>query len=1112
MSKNLLPAQARLPRAPQLLAGSAAGIALLGVVGWLSGMHVLAGGWSTYVPMAPSTAIAFLLLAGALFCFARWPALQLSRRICLIAVSIVFLLGLLVLAQFIFGIDLGVEQVLSGTNKLLGSTPLGRMSPLSAVAFLFESTTLFLLTTKRWRHASTAAVLLAAATIAFNAVVLVGYAFGVPLLSGGTFIPVALPTALAFVLVGLGQFYLAAPGVTALRDWSAASMRGILLRAFLPFMLLFVLFNNLLDARFSSMLAANPAVWDSLIVLAASVLIIVIIGWIARRTGTEIESAQAALAESEEHYRLLFENSGEAILLSQPDGTIYAVNPEACRMFGRSPDEIIKHGRDGIIDRNDPRLQMLLEERRTTGKFKGEINLVRSDGTIFPGDISTMVFKDSSGAERTSMVIRDLSERQRAQESLQQSLQQITHGRSTLQALHLAAQAAQRAHTPEDIYRAMGAEIKKLGFEMLVFDLDAEKREISASFMTYAEGLVRTAETLIGLSRKTYRIPVIPGGYYDQLLSAGKAVLYSDATPITAEILPAQLRPLANQVLNLLGTRRGIYATLVIEDQPQGFLIIMGSELGEVDLPAMDLLAAQVSVALENARLFQAVQLELNERKRADAALRESEKRFRALIENSSDAITLLDARGVVVYDSAAAPRMLGYGPDELIGQSAFTLIHPTDLPIVQDVFLKLAETPGERASAIFRVRHKSGTWVWLETVATNLLSEPGVMAIVLNYRDITQRIRDQERSEQQFKHLIALSEIDRAISSSFDLQLGLDTLLVHAIVQLGVDATDVLLFDSGSHTLEYAAGQGFHAQPAPNTPIHLSKGHAARVILNQRPLYIPDLEKQPDDSPRSALFVSENFKSYYAVPLRAKGELNGVLEIFQRSLLEPGTEWLDFLNTLAGQAGIAIDNASLFKGLQQSNAELSRAYEATIEGWSHALDLRDKETEGHSQRVTHMTLYLAKTMGLDADELVQIRRGALLHDIGKMGVPDQILLKPGALTDEEWTIMRKHPEFAYKLLSPIAYLQPALDIPYCHHEKWDGTGYPRGLQGEQIPLAARIFAVVDIWDALHSDRPYRPAWPAEKVREHIRSLSGSHLDPRVVTVFLESNIATRYK
>jgi putative nucleotidyltransferase with HDIG domain len=227
------------------------------------------------------------------------------------------------------------------------------------------------------------------------------------------------------------------------------------------------------------------------------------------------------------------------------------------------------------------------------------------------------------------------------------------------------------------------------------------------------------------------------------------------------------------------------------------------------------------------------------------------------------------------------------------------------------------------------------------------------------------------------------------------------------------------------------------------------------------------------------------------------------VVEVFHRSPLHPDAEWTAFLEALAGQAAIAIDNSGMIQALQQRNAELGEAYEATIEGWSHALDLRDKETEGHTRRVTELSLRLARALSVPEADIVHLRRGALLHDIGKMGVPDRILLKPGPLDEAEWEMMRRHPQYAYEMLLPVHYLRPALDIPYCHHEKWDGSGYPRGLKGEQIPLAARLFAVVDVWDALRSDRPYRPRWSADQVREHIRALSGTHFDPRVADGFL---------
>jgi putative two-component system response regulator len=189
---------------------------------------------------------------------------------------------------------------------------------------------------------------------------------------------------------------------------------------------------------------------------------------------------------------------------------------------------------------------------------------------------------------------------------------------------------------------------------------------------------------------------------------------------------------------------------------------------------------------------------------------------------------------------------------------------------------------------------------------------------------------------------------------------------------------------------------------------------------------------------------------------------------------------------------------------LREANTQLLNAYEATIEGLSHALDLRDRETEGHSRRVTELTVKLAQALNMSDEEITHIRRGALLHDMGKIGVPDSILHKPDTLTDEEWAIMRKHPQFAYEMLSPIEYLRRALDIPYSHHEKWDGSGYPRGLKGEEIPMSARLFAIADVWDALTSDRPYRSAWTEAEALTYIREQSGKHFDPQVVDLFFE--------
>jgi PAS domain S-box-containing protein/putative nucleotidyltransferase with HDIG domain len=361
------------------------------------------------------------------------------------------------------------------------------------------------------------------------------------------------------------------------------------------------------------------------------------------------------------------------------------------------------------------------------------------------------------------------------------------------------------------------------------------------------------------------------------------------------------------------------------------------------------------------------------------------------------------------------------------------------------------------------------------------------------------------EQTIHQIQTLRVLSKIDKVIASVVDANASMRFILPLITEQLKADAASVLLFKRESSSLTYLYGHGFREELlTQDMDVLLGESLAGRVIVNRRMLHIPDLTLVEGQYPHfAAANAEEGFVCYFGAPLTAKGRILGVLQIFNRTPLEPDEDWLELLQTLAGQVAIAIDTASLFNDLDRSNLELTLAYETTLEGWSAALDLRDKETEGHTQRVTAMTLELARAIGMTEQELVNVRRGALLHDIGKMGVPDPILLKAGPLTDEEWVLMRKHPTYAYELLSKIAYLHDALDIPYCHHEKWDGTGYPRGLKGEEIPLAARIFAVVDIYDAVTSDRPYRKAWSRQQALDHIREQSGSHLDPGVVQAFL---------
>ena len=473
------------------------------------------------------------------------------------------------------------------------------------------------------------------------------------------------------------------------------------------------------------------------------------------------------------------------------------------------------------------------------------------------------------------------------------------------------------------------------------------------------------------------------------------------------------------------------------------------------------------------------------------------------LLANVNDAVLSFDERLLLTSWNRAAEKMYGWKEEEALRRPADQVLRSEYIGMTREEAAHTLRQSGHLKVEVIQYG-KEGQRIWVEAKAMALRDESGrITGYVSVNRDITERKQAEARAQRHLERISALRIIDATITSSRDQRITLHVLLEQVMTQLAVDAADILLLKTPTLTLEFAAGRGFRTTALQHTRLRVGEGYAGRAALERCTVRVGDIMKGGGALSRAAHLENESFIAYFGTPLIAKGEVKGVLEVFHRAPLDPDDEWLAFLETLAGQAAIAIDSLELFEGLQRSNLNLALAYDVTLEGWSKALDLRDKETEGHSARVTELALSVARAMGMGDEELAHVRRGALLHDVGKLGIPDSILLKPGALTEEEWAVMRKHPTYTWEWLSPIHYLRPALDIPYCHHEKWDGTGYPRGLKGNTIPQAARIFAIVDVWDALRSDRPYRPAWPEEKVLDHLRSQAGIHFDPQVVEVFL---------
>ncbi len=512
---------------------------------------------------------------------------------------------------------------------------------------------------------------------------------------------------------------------------------------------------------------------------------------------------------------------------------------------------------------------------------------------------------------------------------------------------------------------------------------------------------------------------------------------------------------------------------------------------------------------------YEGVVEDLTGKRQSSAALQESMHFTRTIISSVGEGVIVYDAELHYLVWNNYMEALTGVLAEDIIGKHAVEFFpHLRKQGMEEYLQRALGGETIQTDDVLYHVP-QSGNIGWYTAVFSPHISAAGeIIGVVATIHDITERKKgeaERERlllSERDLRQQAeTIGRVSQAMSAVLEMPALLDLICKESAHLFEVDSTHIWLVrknpDGGEDFLQGIAGFGrerdkFVGMRVPLIdPVNLG----ARVIRDRKAICINEV----DESIHTGISGIFHVRSIMGVPL-FKGEqaIGALLIVDDRKVNRFSDDDLEVAMQLGNHAAIAVNNARLYDDAQSANENLKRSYVNTLEGWAKALELRDAETEGHSQRVTSMTVRLAEEMGLGDDSLEHIRRGALLHDIGKMGIPDRILGKKSDLEPDEWEIMRQHPVYAYELLSSIEYLRPALIIPFCHHERWDGTGYPLGLDGSKIPLPARIFAVVDVFDALTSDRPYRPAWTRERAIRYIVEQAGKHFDPEVVDHFLK--------
>lgn len=792
----------------------------------------------------------------------------------------------------------------------------------------------------------------------------------------------------------------------------------------------------------------------------------------------EIKKSHDHLAQSQLRYLAVLRSTPHGLCLLNSDWIVEYASRAMSRILGLPPDktEMLPGTPLASFFPNPAEFEKYHESALSTFETEGadrrELVMARSNGTPFWAEISMVRHDPHDPRSGYVATVTDISIRKRME--LEREV------------LRCLSQCLTQPLNIRSIGLAIAEQTKRLfGHDAFLFDLFDEARN-SFHGVYYEDTPPETAEPVEVATDPEH---IYAGWAAGVLLHP---VLHNRDEAETAGV--AEKAGLTTFGYHQRRSRSLMFAPIRWEEKTVGVLSVQSytpNRYDESDLRLLEMFADQCGGALVRAR---------------------AEERLQNILASIDDVIWSRHPEDkAFFYLSPAVETITERGAAEFLADPILweRIIHPEDREGVLNIFAALDQQEDFELS--YRIVRPNGTVRWIHDRGSLTRGPNGhPRSIDGIFADITQRKEAEEQVQRHVQRMAALRAVDMTITASLDLKMTLHVLLEQVTSQLKVDAADILLLNPFSYTLTYVAGRGFRTKALQFTRLRLGEGNAGRAALDRKILSMPDLTRDHEGRElirNSPHLREEHFLAYIAVPLLTKGRVSGVLELFHRAPLNPDQDWMDFLEALSMQAAIAIDNASLFEDLQRSHTELTLAYDSTLEGWSRALEYRDIETHGHALRVTEATVRLAHQLGTPREEMVHLRRGALLHDIGKMGIPDHILLKPGPLTAEEWEVMRMHPVYAYEMLNAITYLRPALDIPYCHHEKWDGTGYPRGLRGEDIPLSARIFAVIDVADALSSDRPYRKAWDRAKVVEHLASLGGTHFDPEVLKTFLDMDI-----